>query len=60
MLSSDVLPPHSTMHGYLFFDVDHNFDAIRYSSVYIPDLIFMTDKKPLLFFEIELHPVSSN
>jgi hypothetical protein len=60
MLSSDVLPPHSTMHGYLFFDVDHNFDAIRYSSVYIPDLIFMTDKKPLLFFEIDLHAVSSN
>jgi hypothetical protein len=60
ILSSDVLPPHSTMHGYLFFDVDHNFDAIRYSSVYIPDLIFMTDKKPLLFYEIDLHPVSSN
>jgi hypothetical protein len=48
------------MHGYLFFDVDHNFDAIRYSSVYIPDLIFMTDKKPLLFFEIDLRAVSSN
>ena len=59
-LSSEVLPPHSTTHGFLFFDVDHQFDAIRYSSVYIPDLFFMTDKKALLFFEIDLHPASSN
>src|SRR3984893_15674937 len=60
VLSTEVLPPHATMHGFLFFDVDHQFDAIRYSSVYIPDLMFMTDKKALLFFEIELRPVSSN
>lgn len=60
VLSTDVLPPHATTHGFLFYDVDHQFDAIRYSTVYIPDLFFMTDKKALLFFEIDLHPVSSN
>ena len=60
VLSTEVLPPHATAHGFLFFDVNHQFDAIRYSSVYIPDLIFMTDKKALLFFEIDLHAVSSN
>jgi hypothetical protein len=60
MLSTDVLPPHATTHGFLFFDVDHHFDAIRYSSVYVPDLSFMTEKKALLFFEIDLRPVSSN
>ena len=60
VLSTDVLPPHATAHGFLFFDVDHQFDAIRYTSVYIPDIFFMTDKKPLLFFEIDLHPVPSN
>src|SRR6266481_5402418 len=60
VLSTEVLPPHVTTHGFLFFDVDHQFDAIRYSSVYIPDLVFMTDKKALLFFEIDLRPVSSN
>jgi hypothetical protein len=60
VLSADVLPPHATTHGFLFFDVDHQFDAIRYSSVYIPDLEFMTDKKALLFFEIDLHAVPSN
>jgi hypothetical protein len=60
VLSTEVLPPHATTHGFLFFDVDHQFDAIRYSSVYIPDLSFMADKKALLFFEIDLRPVSSN
>jgi hypothetical protein len=60
VLSTDVLPPHATTHGFLFYDVDHQFDAIRYSTVYIPDLFFMTDKKALLFFEIDLHPASSN
>jgi len=60
MLSTDVLPAHATTHGFLFFDVDHQFDAMRYSSVYVPDLSFMTDNKALLFFEIDLRPVSTN
>jgi hypothetical protein len=56
-LATDVLPPHSSAHGFVFFDVDHQFDAIRHSSVYIPDLFFMTDKKALFFFEIDLGAV---
>ena len=59
-LSTEVLPPHATTHGFLFFDVNHQFDAMRYTSLYVPDLIFMTDKKALLFFEIDLHIVPSN
>ena len=53
-VSSDILPPHATTHGFLFFDVNHDFNAIRYTHLYIPDLSFMTDKKALFFFEIDL------
>jgi hypothetical protein len=53
-ISSDILPPHATTHGFLFFDVNHDFNAIRYTHLYIPDLSFMTDKKALFFFEIDL------
>lgn len=53
-LGTDVLPPHATTHGFLFFDVNHDFGAVRYSHLYIPDLTFMTDKKALFFFEIDL------
>ena len=53
-LGTDVLPPHATTHGFLFFDLNHQFDAIQNSHLYIPDLAFMTDKKALFFFEIDL------
>ena len=60
VLATDVLPPHATTHGFLFFDVNHQFDAIRHSRVYIPDLSFMTDHKALFFFEIDLSIVPAN
>ena len=53
-LGTDILPPHATTHGFLFFDLNHDFDAIRSSHLYIPDLSFMTDNKALFFFEIDL------
>jgi hypothetical protein len=53
-LGTDVLPPHATTHGFIFFDVNHNFSAVRNSHLYIPDLAYMTDNKALFFFEIDL------
>jgi hypothetical protein len=53
-LGTDVLPPHATTHGFLFFDLNHDFGAIRNAHLYIPDLAFMTENKALFFFEIDL------
>jgi hypothetical protein len=53
-LGTDILPPHATAHGFIFFDMNHDFSAVRNSHLYIPDLTFMTDKKALFFFEIDL------
>ena len=58
-LGSDVLPPQATTHGFLFFDLNHDIDAIHNSHLYIPDLTFMTDNKALFFFEIDLGETSS-
>jgi hypothetical protein len=58
-LGTDVLPPHATTHGFLFFDLNHDFSAIHNSHLYIPDLSFMTDKKALFFFEIDLGETAS-
>jgi hypothetical protein len=58
-LGTDVLPPHATTHGFLFFDLNHDFGAIRNSHLYIPDLALMTDNKALFFFEIDLADVPS-
>ena len=60
VLATDVLPPHSTTHGFLFFDMNHQFDAIRHSRVYIPDLSFLADHRALFFFEIDLSIVPAN
>jgi hypothetical protein len=59
-LDSNILPPHATIHGLLFFDMNYQFDAIRHSRVYIPDLSFMTDNRALLFFEIDLGSPRAN
>lgn len=53
-LGTDILPPHETTHGFLFFDLNHEFDAIRHTHLYIPDLAFMGSNKALFFFEIDL------
>jgi hypothetical protein len=53
-LGTDVLAPHATTHGFLFFDMNHDFGAIHNSHLYIPDLAFMTNNKALFFFEIDL------
>jgi len=53
-VSSDVLPPLGTTHGFLFFDMNHDFEAIRHAHLYIPDLAFMTNNTALFFFEIDL------
>lgn len=58
-LESSVIPPHATTHGFLFFDLNYQFDAIRRSSVYIPDLAFTTDNQALFFFDIDLGPQSN-
>jgi hypothetical protein len=58
-LGTDVLPPHATTHGFLFFDLNHDFDAVRHARVYIPDLSFMGSNSALFFFEIDLGAAST-
>jgi len=53
-ISTDILPPHATTRGLLFFDMNHDVEALRHSHLYIPDLMFMTDKSALFYFEIDL------
>lgn len=53
-LGSDLLPPHATTHGSVYFDIDRHYDWISNARFEIPDLAFMNDTKPLFFFEIDL------
>ena len=53
-LSSDVLAPNSTAHGFVYFDIDHHYDWLTRSRLQIPDVSSMLDHKALLFFEVDL------
>ena len=53
-LGTDTLPAHATTHGFLFFDLNHDFGAIHYAHLYIPDLAFTKNNEALFFFEIDL------
>ena len=55
-LDTDLLPPHMTTHGFVYFDIDHHYEWLSHSRVDIPDLVFMNDAKPIFFFEIDLAP----
>lgn len=51
-LNSDIVPPMGSIHGFLFFDLQHDFSLVDQSSLYIPDAEIIPSKKPLIFFEV--------
>ncbi len=53
-LEADIVAPHATVHGFLFFDLDRHFEWIAHSHLYIPDLKYLDTKQALFFFEIDL------
>jgi len=53
-LDSDLVPPLGKIHGFLFFNMSHNFEAALQSSLYVPDIVVLPDKTPLMFFEVPL------
>ncbi|MFZ0739599.1 MAG: hypothetical protein WCA98_13015 [Candidatus Acidiferrales bacterium] len=54
VLDVDVIPPLGRIHGYLFFNFAHQFDLVRDSTLYLPDVKLVAGNKPLMFFEVPL------
>jgi hypothetical protein len=52
----EVIPPGATARGFLFFDMQGKFDWLAGASLYFPEVYFVRDGKPLLFFEVPLRP----
>lgn len=55
-LATDLLPPHATTHGCIYFDVDRHYDWLMNARFEVPDLAFMNSAKPIFFFDIDLSP----
>lgn len=53
-LDAEIIPPKGAIHGFLFFDVNHDMSVAAKASLYVPDVIVVATKKPLIFFEVPL------
>jgi hypothetical protein len=53
-LDADIVPPKGTIHGFLFFDLNHDMSLMPTASLYVPDVTTVPASKPLMFFEVPL------
>ena len=60
MFQTDVVPPGATVHGFIFFDLNHAFDILPYSTLYVPDVKSIASSQAMIFFEVPLKPESSH
>ena len=51
---SGVVAPHSTVQGLLYFDLQNQFDLLATAHLYVPELAFMKENRPLTYFDIDL------
>jgi hypothetical protein len=58
-LDADVIPPKGTIHGFLYFDVSHEFAIVKRSSLYVPDVTIAPSNEPLVYFEVPLRNASA-
>jgi hypothetical protein len=54
----DIVGPHGSIHGFLFFDVNHHFDWVANSTLYFPEVRRVNPEERLLFFEVDLGPAA--
>jgi hypothetical protein len=53
-LDADIVPPMGTIHGFLFFDLNHDMSLVDTSSLYVPDVATIPPSKPMMFYEVPL------
>jgi hypothetical protein len=53
-LDADVIAPKSSVHGFLYFDVNHDVSIVANASLYIPDVVVVPTNKVLMFFDVPL------
>jgi len=53
-LDADVIAPKASVHGFLYFDVNHDISVVSHSSLYVPDVVVLPTKKLMMFFDVPL------
>jgi hypothetical protein len=58
-LDADVIPPRSTVHGFLYFNLSRHMAIVPKGTLYVPDAVKVPTKEPLMFFEVHLDSVTT-
>jgi len=53
-LDADTIPPMGAVHGIIYFNVSNDIGLADDATLYIPDVVTLPSKKPLMFFEVPL------
>lgn len=53
-VTGDIVAPHKTVQGLLYFDLESQFDLLDGARLYIPDLHVLEKNRSLTYFEIDL------
>jgi hypothetical protein len=53
-IPTNVVAPHSTVAGLLYFDIQGQLELLSTARLYVPELVFMSKNQALLYFEIDL------
>jgi hypothetical protein len=51
---SNVVAAHTSVQGLLYFDLRGEIDLLQSARLYVPNLVTMSDRRPLSYFDIEL------
>jgi hypothetical protein len=51
---ANVIAPHSSVQGLLYFDLQGQFDLLNEARLYVPDILVMENNRSLTYFEIDL------
>jgi hypothetical protein len=53
-IPANVIAPHSSVQGLLYFDLEGQFDLLNEARLYVPDILVMENNRSLTYFEIDL------
>ncbi|MGA7223205.1 MAG: hypothetical protein WB621_16760 [Candidatus Acidiferrales bacterium] len=59
-LDSDTVSPMGSLHGFLYFDVNHDPSLADKSVLYVPDVVVIPTRKTLMFYEVPLGKPAQN
>ncbi|HEY0702357.1 MAG TPA: hypothetical protein VGD60_06280 [Candidatus Acidoferrales bacterium] len=55
-LDADTIAPKGSVHGFVYFNVNHDVTLSDSAVLYVPDAVILPSKKVLMFFEVALGP----